>query len=313
MSLRREGWAHRLSKYPVPLEWYAATYFRDGHPPENVEVTVRCNGQNHKIMFDGQYLRLCNHPQLELDLTLQAFGGTCRCLQVLKAWRDRDASSAGGLPDALRHVVAHWHRPLQHARRVARNLLADPSSSRFVYSNAAGSRPNNHIRLNWLRWHYASLCSIAVQSCLHQLTYKRMHSTRPNIYVAPIVNNADDRQLRASGSRLEFSPGWGWKYRVFDAEMAVIDGMLVLDVLYPRDVEHFLTRVRCGTGGSKTPWWAAFGIEPDFSQGPYVLVFKETARGFNPWPARVLVTKDETGCERKTLELYRKPRQTRQG
>lgn len=54
------------------------------------KVLLRCNRQNHYIVFDGRHLKTPHHENIEGDeATLVELGGyeSCRCLEALWAWR----------------------------------------------------------------------------------------------------------------------------------------------------------------------------------------------------------------------------------
>jgi hypothetical protein len=99
-------------------------------PP--VEVTVRCEGQRHRVLLTGAgRLSLPDHPKEEVRRHLdyqEVGGGPCPCVAVLIAWRrfvrSGEEEAGAALPKALREAARERHG-LATARWLVRVLQRD--------------------------------------------------------------------------------------------------------------------------------------------------------------------------------------------
>jgi hypothetical protein len=236
-------------------------------PPPPVEVEVRCNGKMHRIDFDGQTLRLLDHPDLRRDRYLYEFGGCCRCLEVLGAWQDVPGTTGarGVIPHGLRDAYDYW----RSARARARSRLRLPEGSKTYASLwRVKAAVKNRVRQEAMT---------ALLQCGYRIG--KYCSFRVEVGSKPGVERDDWLPT------VNVTVGGGWYARVFRRGISVIKGRFVLAVLTRDDVEH--RRMRRALGHEdRAPWWvAAFGENPDLRNPCVLALYQGRGNSLHARPA----------------------------
>lgn len=309
LGLDRHG-LHAPADFVGPPEWVppqarprtlrAAVRERwDTNPrnPGRVEAHVLCNGRRHTVVFDGMNLFVPNHPELAREKMLCEFGGRCRCLEVLDAWKRGDRNK---LPDSLKNVYDTWRSYRASYRKIIR-----------IRSSADTRRKNLHLpMLEFGR----RVCTVnarhAVEACLEQCNYAFGLVKRPHVTWIAVGDFPPDVSCRKAKSQitLRVSVGYGWLKNVLKAGRAVIHGRLTLAALTQAEIDWWTQQGSAGLQRALKPWWMkAYGETPELTTSiPVLTAIRGLAStvGIYPWPARLY---DGAGGSR-WLELYKKPK-----
>lgn len=290
--------------------------FEPAYTPQAPAVGVTCcSGAMHHVVFDGRYLRLPDHPEIERDETLMQLGGRCRCLAVREIWRQRLGTN--NLPEGLREAYLRIRQP-RHANR--RNRRKVRQEATFV-----NKRKEDLTALDCLVGQHRKTSYDMLVAALSVCTYDRPlvvgqlhcsfthagaydhvpgfnnHATNAGIaWDAPAAvidcrrggRGSIGHLLRDTTSPVYVRVGASWHLRTSAYDLGTCSGCLILDILTPGDVEHYDYRWPAGEGPGR--WWHVYGRRPDAHRNVYVLAARETdASGFvaHPilvaWPAQV--------------------------
>jgi hypothetical protein len=270
-----------------------STHMQDPFPAP-ATVTVRCSGHMHQITFKKGRLLLLNHPHIQRDKSLFAFGARCRCLEVLTAWQQRLRYL---LPDGLKPAFDGCHDRRMERRK--QRFRAPTDASLQLHT------------MDELKYVARSRAVVAINAALSLCDYRRTTTGRHTIHIKvggrPDVKLETQRPGRmvASGlgqiaivnSNLFVSVGFGWPARVEARGLEVVDRRLVLDVVTQHDLDHYHDRRRVDV--TFAPWWIfvslnhASGKTATMTEllqaGPLVLYARQEENGLStyPWPALV--------------------------
>jgi hypothetical protein len=258
-------------------------------PPPAAQAKVRCNGSMHTVCFDGESIRLPSHDDLRKEWMLLEFGGGCRCLEVLLAWRDKVPSL---IPDGLRGAYDNWRVARAEARRRrserdagVRDGWLPPETGRIKHDDPLKAVKNA----------VEARAQRAANAALERCGYRTRGWFDVKVGGEPGVQ----RHRRWT----DVTVGGGWYARVYESGLAVVDGRFVLAVLTRSDVEH--RRMRRSLGHEDPPsWWVrAFGEEPELSKTCVLALFQGRGNALRARPAFVVEKAGPTGRPVKALVL----------
>jgi hypothetical protein len=244
----------------------------------------------HRVVFDGQYVHLPDHPDLERDYLYFELGAEIRCLQVREAWRrltplqqstrrfDPHMNEAwcrqmrAVLPACFRKAFDDW--------RVARSMARHELRCLHIKQRL------EHMRLN--PGAIAKTESAVTQAlCLAKYNYRPVQTSNiwvqvepgdPEVYLDSVPTTSTFRRVgrkarqSTSVGTLRVQVGPGWYGRVYQRGLALVDRKLILAVLTEADIDY-RQRLKASGKSAAAPWWVeSFGEHPDLSKGTCVLV-----------------------------------------
>jgi hypothetical protein len=241
----------------------------------------------HRVVFDGQYVHLPDHPDLQRDYQYFELGDACRCLQVREAWRrlTPPEESTGGFAPGAEEI---W-------RRRMRAVLPPCFRKAFDDWRVARSMARRELRRLHLRQHIrlyreaiAKRESAVTQAlCLAEYDYRPVQTPNiwvqvepgdPEVYLDNVPTTSTFRRVgrkarqRTSVGTLSVKVGPGWYGRVYQRGLALVDRKLILAVLTEADIDY-RQRLKASGKSAPAPWWVeSFGEHPDLSKGTCVLV-----------------------------------------